>query len=119
MTYRLVQNGAVSYLESAAGSEPIRSEQDALDAIAQGWEHGTSRLLLHADMLSDEFMNLRTGLAGAILQKFANYGLKAAVVLPDSRSLKGRFKELVAEANRSREFRVFENRDEAEAWLIG
>ena len=55
---------------------------------------------------------------GNILQKFRNYGIKVAAILPKEKFNKGKFSEMVAEENRSSEFRVFMDREAAEEWLI-
>ncbi|TFE28639.1 DUF4180 domain-containing protein [Cohnella luojiensis] len=81
-------------------------------------EHHTSLLMLHADALSDDFRKLQTGLAGQVLQKFINYRIKTAIVIPLASTIKGKFKELMAESNKGNDFRVFDNRIDAENWLI-
>jgi len=119
MNHRLVHVRGKILLEVDPSGEPIRTEADALDLIVAGMEKETNLLLLHPGSLSDDFANLRTGLAGSVLQKFINYRVRAAVVMPEAADLKGRFKELIAESNRGRDFRVFPSREEAEAWLVG
>jgi hypothetical protein len=75
--------------------------------------------LLYAENLTEHFFDLSSGEAGAILQKFRNYYIRVAVVLPEDKSqLSSKFREMAAEENRSNDIRFFENRDSAEAWLI-
>lgn len=97
----------------------LQSESDALDLVALSMEHGCGRILLDAGALPAEFFRLRTGLAGAILQKFVNYHLRVAAVLPHVLSSQGRFGEMVGESNRGSHFRVFEDRSGALDWLAG
>lgn len=54
-------------------------------------------VILEGNTLSDDFVKLRTGLAGAVLQKFGNYNIKVAVVIQDDQNFPARFKEMVAE----------------------
>lgn len=105
------------FVEAAYGFY-LSDEQNALDIAAYCWEHETENLLLNHSNLPDEFFNLRTGLAGAVLQKFSNYRIRAAAVV-DPGKISGRFSELVRELNRGSFFRVFESRAEAESWLLG
>jgi PadR family transcriptional regulator AphA len=103
--------------ELDAGGGFIRTEQDALDLVAACMERGADRLLIDANCLSEAFFRLRTGLAGAVLQKFANYGLKAAVVAPFGAARRGKFEDFVLETNRGNQFGIFEGREEAIGWL--
>ena len=118
MNYTVVEKNDRKYIECASAQTPIRNEQNALDLIVACGENGADLLMIHADALVDDFFRLRTGLAGDILQKFVNYHIKAAVVIPDSGKVKGKFRELLAESNRGNSFRVFGSRGEAENWLL-
>ncbi len=119
MNYRVIDHPQNSYIECLTGGGQITSERDALDLVAACGENGTSRLLLYASNLSDDFYHLRTGLAGAVLLKFAIYSVKVAAVLEPELVNQGCFQEMALEANRSnREFHIFYDREKAEAWLI-
>jgi len=118
MEYTVVETPQGRYVEVVSSPAPVRTGQDALDLVALCGEHDTNRLMLHAQALSEEFFRLRTGVAGAVLQKFANYSMRAAVVLPDTAALRGKFRDMAAEAGRGSQFRIFESRQEAEGWLL-
>ncbi|HHW12398.1 MAG TPA: DUF4180 domain-containing protein [Firmicutes bacterium] len=75
-------------------------------------------MMIHAPALAEDFFNLRTGLAGSVLQKFINYRIKVALVLPDQQKVKGKFGEFITEANNGNSFKVFNNKDEAENWIL-
>jgi hypothetical protein len=68
--------------------------------------------------LSEDFFKLKTGIAGNMLQKFINYRIKTAAIIPDAMVHKGKFKEMVSEANKGNHFRVFDNIEAAEIWLL-
>ncbi len=119
MKYEIVEKNHIKVLEVFSAEAPIRTEQDALDLIALCGEHDSSLLLLHAAVFSDDFFRLRTGLAGAVMQKFVNYGIKAAAVIPADLANRGKFKDMMLETNRGPVFRIYYNRDEAENWLVG
>lgn len=115
MEYQLIEkNKKYLYLNPAGKS--IQTEQDGLDLIALCIENGVNRLLIHSGRLSDEFFRLRTGLAGAILQKFSQYNIKAAVLL-EGEHIRGKFEDFLLESNRGRQFRAYESFREAENWL--
>ncbi len=117
-TNLVIRNGD-SYLECVPTKRWIQRETDALDLVAACIENGTSQLMLHAGCLSEDFYRLRTGLAGAVLQKFTDYHIKVAAVIPLELASHGHFGEMVSEANRGHSFHVFQTRDAAEHWLIG
>ncbi len=106
------------YIELVSSSAPLSTEGSALDLIALCGEADTNLLMLNYSTLSEDFFKLKTGVAGKILQKFINYQIKAVVIMLGEIAQKGRFKELVTELNKSNHFRFYENRKEAEKWLI-
>jgi len=95
----------------------IRSEQDAIDIAALCAEKGVPSILFHYKNLAPSFFDLKTGLAGEVLQKFMTYRIKVAAVIP-SEKIKGKFREMVIESNRGIHFRVFETKEEAREWLL-
>ena len=58
----------------------IHNEQAALDFMVAAGSEGAEAIILHEQQLPAEFFDLSTGLAGAILQKFANYRVKLAII---------------------------------------
>lgn len=97
-------------------NQHITCESDVLDIISVCISNDINLLMLGEGTLKEEFINLRTGLAGLALQKFMNYNIKAAAVI--NTEFEGRFKELVYELNKSNNFRVFHNRLDAEEWIL-
>ena len=117
MNYLLQSQNDMPFIELDPSQARLWSEQDALDWVGVCGEHGTQRLL-HAENLSEDFYNLKTGLAGAILLKFSNYWLKVAAVIPPEKSSQGRFGEMARETNRGQAFRIFSTREAAVDWLV-
>ena len=118
MDTKLVVTDGQTYLECTPNEWQVQSEGDALDMVAACIENDISLLMLHAGSLSDDFYRLRTGLAGAVLQKFTDYHIRVAAVIPLELASQGRFGEMVVEANRGNSFRVFQTRELAEQWLV-
>jgi hypothetical protein len=58
----------------------LRSARDATDLIGQLLGRGIKSLILHDKNLCPEFWQFPTGLAGEIMQKFANYNVAVAFV---------------------------------------
>jgi len=93
----------------------IRSFRDISDAIAACF--GTDGLILTEDDLAQEFFDLRSGLAGELFQKFINYKLRMAIVLPNPEAYGDRISELAHEHKSHNMIRIVRSKDEAEAWL--
>jgi hypothetical protein len=90
---------------------------DAGELISRSFESGTDALLLDESALPASFFDLSSGVAGDLLQKIANYGLRLAVVVPDRSVHSARFQELAREADRGGPCRFFATRREAIDWL--
>jgi hypothetical protein len=95
------------------GARPI----DPVAAVIGCIEHGGRALLLDAGALPAAFFDLRTGVAGDVVQKLVNYGVRMAAVVPDLGAHPERFREFAREANAGRQFRFFATRSEAVDWL--
>ncbi len=115
---KVEHEGTTPYLMSDSEQGSLRTEADVMDLIAAAWEHGMTRLMLQEEALSDEFFDLRSGLAGIALQKFVNYQIRTAAVISNETAIRGRVKEMVTELNKGSHFRVFPSIADAEAWLL-
>jgi transcriptional regulator with XRE-family HTH domain len=93
----------------------IRSAKDITDMI--GACFGADGLVLREEDLAPEFFDLETGLAGELLQKCVNYGLRAAIVVPRPEAHGERFRELAYEHRSHNLIRFVRSREEADAWL--
>jgi hypothetical protein len=70
--------GGVRVYVSDAG---VEDDREAVQLIAEAhYEHQAGWVALGVEQLGDEFFELRTGRAGAIVQKFVNYRMGLAVV---------------------------------------
>jgi hypothetical protein len=93
----------------------IRSFSDIADAL--GACLGTGGLILAERDLAPEFFDLRSGLAGELFQKFTNYRLRLAIVLPDPNAYGQRFGELAYEHRAHNMIRFVGSEEQAKAWL--
>jgi len=117
MPYQIIEKNQTKYILLDAIGKQIQTEQDGLDLVSICARNDTHKLLIQGERLSDDFLRLSTGVAGAVLQKFFNYGIQAVVVLDESRT-KGRFREFLTESQAGNMFRSYSNLEEAEQWLI-
>lgn len=97
----------------------IATEQDSNDAIGACYGLGIDLIAIPAERLTDDFFWLSSGLAGAVLQKFQNYGFRVAVLGDISRFLKESpsLRDFVAESNRRGQTMFLADRAALEARL--
>lgn len=107
-----------SYIECVPGNQLISSEQDILDLFADSYEYNTSLYLLYESNFHLNLFDLKTGLAGAVFQKFAVYHAKAAVVIDTGTEKNKRFEEYMYECNQGNQVRFFTDHRAAVKWLI-
>jgi hypothetical protein len=79
----------------------ITDVQSALDFMATvNYETGCHRIILNKSAICEDFFNLRTRLAGEILQKFINYQVKIAIVGDFSAYTSESLKDFIYESNK-------------------
>lgn len=81
----------------------IKDVQSALDFIATiQYETGCNRIIINKSAICEDFFNLRTRLAGEILQKFVNYNVKLAIVGDFSEYSSKSLRDFIYESNKGR-----------------
>ena len=66
--------------EILPGSEMISEPGDILDLMLEAGYGGSNKIIVHKETLNPDFFDLKTKLAGEILQKFSNYRMSLAIV---------------------------------------
>nr|WP_242984809.1 DUF4180 domain-containing protein [Clostridium sp. 2-1] len=117
LNYKVVNKNNVKYIEFASEVWKLSSEQDVVDCISICMENDVYTIMFHSNVLSEDFFNLKTRLAGMALQKFINYHVKVAVIIENEEKLNDRFKEMIMESNKGNNFRTFKDIAEAESWI--
>ncbi len=81
----------------------IVSAQDLLDLfVTARYEHGSDSLIVYGESLGESFFDLKTGVAGELLQKCSNYRMKLAVVGDFSAVKSKSLRDFIFECNRGR-----------------
>ena len=109
--------GDKQYLASCSSDQFVRTPQDFLDLLAWGSENETNLVMLQDVNFVPEFYDLKTGLAGEVLQKLSNYSARLAIVGTFDMVVSKRFRELMAESNKGSQVRFAHSRNEAISWL--
>lgn len=83
----------------------ITDPQSALDlAMTVKYETGCTNIAISKDSIVDDFFVLSTRLAGEILQKFINYGVRLAIFGDFSKYTSKPLKDFIYESNRGKSF---------------
>ncbi|MNP01555.1 hypothetical protein D3C76_933750 [compost metagenome] len=98
-----------------SGSEVlIEDVQSALDLMATvRYETDCDRIVIHKNCLSENFFDLKTRLAGEILQKFINYSVQAAIVGDFSMYSSKSLKDFIYECNNGKDIFFLPTEEEA------
>lgn len=89
----------------------IKSEQDGLDLLGDLYYQGFDKVVLHEKNIIPEFFDLKTGLAGEILQKFSNYRMSLAIVGNFEKYQSKSLKQFILESNKTQHINFVENLD--------
>jgi hypothetical protein len=72
--------GGKKLAEIIPGSGLITGPDDILDFMAEARLNDSGRMIIHDKSLHPDFFDLKTRVAGEILQKFSNYRMRLAIV---------------------------------------
>ena len=86
----------------------IKTPQDALDVMADASYYEARSLILREKNLSPEFFDLRTRVAGEILQKFSNYMVKIAIIGEFEKYKSESLKAFIRESNKGKQNFLFQ-----------
>ena len=89
--------------------EKLKSEREAIELIGEALEQGAKVVLIPVERLVDDFFQLKTGLAGQIVQKFVTYR-RHLVILGD-------ISEYVAQSRALKDF-VYESNHGTSVWFL-
>lgn len=92
----------------------IKDVASAVDFV-MGIKYRTNcdKIALNKSAIADDFFILSSGLAGEILQKFVNYGIKFAIYGDYSRHTSKPLKDFIHESNRGKDVFFVATEDEA------
>ncbi len=101
-------------LECAADGQRLRTYQDTVDLVGRAFENRATLIVIPVECLDDEFFQLKTRIAGELIQKFVQYRRRLVILgdisgfLAESSALRA----FVAESNRGKEVWFLASRDE-------
>lgn len=111
LEYHIINNAKVARL--LPGSDRIGSPEEMLDIMAEAGYNQSSSLVIHEENLPDGFFDLKTKIAGEILQKFSNYRMKLAIIGKFTDIQSKSLKDFIRESNRTGTIVFVESIEEA------
>jgi hypothetical protein len=91
----------------------ISQAQDILDIIGDMVSYDCNRIIIREKNLHHDFFQLKTGLAGDILQKFSNYKVKLAIIGDFSKYESRSLIDFIGECNKGNMISFLDTMDEA------
>jgi hypothetical protein len=102
---KLYELNGVRVLECIADGARLQTYRDAVDLIGKAFENRAQWIVIPVECLEDEFFELKTRIAGELIQKFVQYRRRLAIIGDISRHLaeSSALRAFVNEANRGKE----------------
>jgi hypothetical protein len=90
----------VNIAEIQSDEELVSSVEKGGDLLAELYYQGFDKIILSVHHLSPQFFDLKTGFAGELLQKFANFRMQLVIVGDVTPFSNDRFEEFIGESNK-------------------
>jgi len=113
MNIEIAIENNVKIAELISDNVEIESVQDALDLMGNSDYLGARSVIIYKKNLPNEFFDLKTKLAGEILQKYANYHFKLAIVGKFETYQSNALRAFILECNRGKHIFFTEDRKTA------
>src|ERR1700691_3000452 len=109
----------VRVLELIADGTKLRTYNDAVDLIGKTFENRATLVVIPVECLDDEFFQLKTRIAGELIQKFVQYRRRLAILGDISHHFaeSSALRAFVNESNRGKEVWFLASRDDLEQRL--
>lgn len=100
MDLKIIEVEEIKIAQLAAKDAVISTVQDAIDLLGNADYLGARRVNLEQQNLDPKFFDLKTGIAGEILQKYANYQMKLAIIGEFEKFQSNALSAFIVECNR-------------------
>lgn len=102
MNIEVHEKGDEKIAEVTADELLITNAEEALQILVDLYYQECDSIILYEQNISPDFFDLKTGLAGEILQKFSNYRMRLAIVGDFSKYPGQSIKDFIFESNKGR-----------------
>ena len=91
------------FAELRASGTVIHSTEDVMNLMGDLYYQGYDGLILHEGQVTPAFFDLKTKMAGEILQKFSNYRFPLVLIGDFSKFLSQSLQDFIRESNKGRQ----------------
>jgi len=91
----------------------IQSAGDGADLVGNLYFQGFDKAIIHEKNIAPDFFDLKSGIAGEILQKFSNYRIKLAIVGEFQKYNSRSLRDFIYESNKGGHICFVQSVDEA------
>lgn len=114
MNFEQIEATGITIAIVKAEGYVITDIQSALDLVANAsYVTGSDRIIIEKSQVSESFFDLKTKLAGEVLQKFINYKVKVAIVGDFSMYSSKSLKDFMFECNKGKDIFFVSTEQEA------
>lgn len=86
--------------EIISDNQIIKTTDDGLDLLGNLYYQGFDKIIIYEKNITPEFFDLKTGIAGEILQKFSTYRVRLAIVGDLGKYESKSLKDFIFESNK-------------------
>ena len=117
---QLVEIGNARVATCASEGMLLRTAADANDFVSAAWSLEANVLAIPTKRLGPDFLELSTGVAGEVFQKFVNYRLKCAIIgdITEILDRSGALRDFVRETNKGNSIWFVPDFDQLRAKLM-
>ncbi|KAA6332837.1 hypothetical protein EZS27_018696 [termite gut metagenome] len=91
----------------------IKTPEDGLDLLGNLYYQGFDKIVVQEKNITPEFFDLKSGMAGEILQKFSTYRVRLAIVGDFTPYSNKSMKDFIYESNKKRQINFVSSTTEA------
>jgi hypothetical protein len=103
MNIKAHETGTAKTAEIIAEEILINTPEDGLQLLADLYYQGFDKIVIHEKNITPDFFDLKTGIAGEILQKFSNYRMQMVIVGEFSKYPGQSIKDFIYESNKGKQ----------------
>ena len=81
----------------------INNVEDGLDLLGDLYYQGFDKIVIYEKDITPDFFDLKSGIAGEILQKFSNYRVRLAIVGDFSKYTSKSLRDFIYESNKGKQ----------------
>lgn len=117
MNIRVHQHHETTIAEVISDQVLIHTPGDGLQLMVDLYYQGFGEMILHEQNITGEFFDLKTGIAGEILQKFATYRVRLVIIGDFARYDSKSLRDFILESNKGKQINFLPSVEEAVAKL--